>query len=326
MTAQTFSNSAQTTLSALANAGDASISVASATGFPTTTPYTILVDSEYLLVTSGAGTTTWGVTRAQEGSSAGTHVLGATVTQVVTLAGLNSLNDSFWPSMGVSGLTGAVQPSRYVGATTSGAPGSGTFAVGDVVVDRTGSLWTCYAAGSPGSFIRSDGFLGNTTFGIATASWTSPTIPAGWSTIEIDLFLRGDTAATGTAVQVQANGDTGTNYDYELLSYQGTGNTTVSGVEGHGVAFMRLVDMPAATGPAKSFAGARITVPNYVDATHDKVFFAQTAIALVYSAGNAFVYGASGWWHGTSAALTSIKLTPAAGSFAAGSSFTTRLR
>lgn len=51
------------------------------------------------------------------------------------------------------GLTGAVQAARFVGATTSGAPASGTFAVGDFVVDRTGTMWLCTVAGSPGTWV-----------------------------------------------------------------------------------------------------------------------------------------------------------------------------
>jgi hypothetical protein len=51
-----------------------------------------------------------------------------------------------------TGLTGATAASRYVGATTSGAPLTGTFAVGDFVVDRTGSFWICTTAGTPGTW------------------------------------------------------------------------------------------------------------------------------------------------------------------------------
>jgi copper chaperone CopZ len=52
----------------------------------------------------------------------------------------------------VSGLTGAVSASRYVGATTSGAPASGTFAVGDYVVAQDGAIFVCTTAGTPGTF------------------------------------------------------------------------------------------------------------------------------------------------------------------------------
>jgi hypothetical protein len=56
-----------------------------------------------------------------------------------------------------TGLTGATAVSRYVGATASGAPVSGTFAVGDFVIDRSGSAWVCTVAGSPGTWVQMAG-------------------------------------------------------------------------------------------------------------------------------------------------------------------------
>ena len=153
MAAYQFSNNAQTTLANICNSGDTSINVVSATGFPTATPYSILIDTELLLVTSGASTTTWGVSRAQEGTAAATHAPAATVTQLVTDAGLNSLNQAYYPYWGVSGLTGASLASRYVGATGAAPPGSGTFAVGDIVVIQSGGIGVCVGAGTPGTWV-----------------------------------------------------------------------------------------------------------------------------------------------------------------------------
>jgi hypothetical protein len=51
-----------------------------------------------------------------------------------------------------AGLTGATAASRYVGATSSGAPVSGAFAAGDFIIDRTGLKWVCTAAGTPGTW------------------------------------------------------------------------------------------------------------------------------------------------------------------------------
>ena len=53
-----------------------------------------------------------------------------------------------------TGLTGATAASRYVGATASGAPVSGTFAVGDYVVDQSGKVWICTAAGTSGTWTQ----------------------------------------------------------------------------------------------------------------------------------------------------------------------------
>lgn len=49
-------------------------------------------------------------------------------------------------------LTGAVAATRFVGGTTSGAPTTGTFAVGDFVIDQTGLVWICTALGTPGTW------------------------------------------------------------------------------------------------------------------------------------------------------------------------------
>lgn len=53
----------------------------------------------------------------------------------------------------VSGLTGATGSSpRFVGGTTTGAPASGTFALGDYVVTEDGNIYVCTTAGSPGTW------------------------------------------------------------------------------------------------------------------------------------------------------------------------------
>lgn len=56
-------------------------------------------------------------------------------------------------NISAAGLTGATAASRYVGATASGAPTSGTFAVGDFIIDQTGIMWICTAAGTPGTWV-----------------------------------------------------------------------------------------------------------------------------------------------------------------------------
>ena len=61
------------------------------------------------------------------------------------------------PAHIASGLTGATAASRYVGATAGGAPASGTFAVGDFIIDQTGKVWICMSAGTPGTWTQSSG-------------------------------------------------------------------------------------------------------------------------------------------------------------------------
>jgi hypothetical protein len=69
---------ASTTLSTALTATQTTITVASASGFPTST-FNIRIDDEFMTVTAGFGTTTWTVTRGAKGSTATTHVTGQTV-------------------------------------------------------------------------------------------------------------------------------------------------------------------------------------------------------------------------------------------------------
>ena len=55
-------------------------------------------------------------------------------------------------AIGATGLPGATAASRHAGATTSGAPTTGTFAVGDYVVDQTGAMYVCTVSGTPGTW------------------------------------------------------------------------------------------------------------------------------------------------------------------------------
>jgi len=59
--------------------------------------------------------------------------------------------------LSTQGLPGAVAASRWMGGTTSGAPVSGTFLVGDFVVDQSGKMWICVTAGTPGSWTAGSG-------------------------------------------------------------------------------------------------------------------------------------------------------------------------
>jgi hypothetical protein len=73
--------SPSTTLAAGMTTTQTSITVASASGFPTVAPYLVEIDSELLLVNAGVGTTTWTVKRGQMGTTSASHSAAATVTQ-----------------------------------------------------------------------------------------------------------------------------------------------------------------------------------------------------------------------------------------------------
>ncbi|HET9324750.1 MAG TPA: hypothetical protein VFO03_12800 [Gaiellaceae bacterium] len=69
---------ASTTLSGAITTNQTTVSVASASGFPSS-QFKIRIDDEVMTVTAGFGTTTWTVTRGSSGTTAASHVTGQTV-------------------------------------------------------------------------------------------------------------------------------------------------------------------------------------------------------------------------------------------------------
>jgi hypothetical protein len=69
---------ANTTLSSALTATATTVTVNSASGFPTSS-FLIRIDDEFMTVTAGFGSTTWTVTRGTNGSTASTHVANQTV-------------------------------------------------------------------------------------------------------------------------------------------------------------------------------------------------------------------------------------------------------
>jgi len=106
------------------------------------------------------------------------------------------------PAVVVSGLTGAASASRYVGATTSGAPASGTFLKGDFIIDQTGLLWVCTTAGSPGTWTKASLTLDGTAsdiqaLGTQAAGGTGKAADAGHVHPTTGLVVKAGSTMTG---------------------------------------------------------------------------------------------------------------------------------
>lgn len=134
------------------------------------------------------------------------------------------------------GLTGATAASRYVGGTTTGAPSSGTFAVGDFIVAQDGFVWVCTTAGTPGTW-RRQGPLPGTTTGY-TAGTTDPA--SGFLT---------DGRAISRTTYATAFGVTGTAFGV------GDGATTYNIPDKRSRVWMGADNMGTATGAASRASG-----------------------------------------------------------------------
>jgi type II secretory pathway pseudopilin PulG len=141
-----FRGDATTTLAgAITSSTATSITVSSAAAFPATGEFRIQIDGELLFVTAGAGTTTWTVVRGTSGTTAATHVAGATVTLKarvdVVACGTEPCTTSV-PTQTVTGADGkSYRIDTYmtwqVATNLSGTPGRNVKLVTLVVRDST---------------------------------------------------------------------------------------------------------------------------------------------------------------------------------------------
>jgi hypothetical protein len=109
-------------------------------------------------------------------------IQGAVAALVTDMAAFPSLSEANTfllaqtaPEIIVSGKTGASQPFEMAGATSSGAPVSGTFVTGDVILSLADGKWyTCTAGGTPGTWTTPSG-SGNITSAETLAITGTPT-------------------------------------------------------------------------------------------------------------------------------------------------------
>jgi len=140
---------ANTTITGALTASATTVTVASATGFPSSA-FVIRVDDEFMTVTAGFGTTTWTVTRGSNGSTATTHVSGQTLEWKTPSSGEIAWNNTT-KTLTISGTIYIDGSAKISNGSVNSYNGygtiylSGTFLVG-------GSMCAAIAAGGGCNF------------------------------------------------------------------------------------------------------------------------------------------------------------------------------
>jgi hypothetical protein len=123
-----------------------------------------------------------------------------------------------------TGTPGATAASRYVGATTSGAPAAGNFQVGDFVIAQDGHIFICTVAGTPGTWVDAGSygaggggvtsFIGRTGVVVAVnGDYTTALVPDSLNkryVTDAQLVVIGNTSGTNTGDQTSVSGNAGT--------------------------------------------------------------------------------------------------------------------
>jgi hypothetical protein len=163
-----------------------------------------------------------------------------------------------------------------------------------------------------------DQLLSGTQATFDTNTILSGNIPSTYTHLSFELYARLTSAFTNDVVRMQLNGDTAGNYDEAHEQGSASGGLIASGA--HADIAATIGNFPGSAAPASRFGTSSLRMPNYKETTGMKAWTASNALIRGTLDADIFAIFFSGLWRSTSA-VTRIVLTPASGSFAAGSRF-----
>jgi hypothetical protein len=126
--------------------------------------------------------------------STGTSLAAQDINQLTNLLTGVDQGTQVTVSNAIASLTpGCMSPSRYVGGTTSGAPVSGTFLAGDMVIAQDGFVWVCVTGGTPGTWYRngSGNYRARATQAVAQ-TLTSRSSQTGFDVLNVNTVATGE--------------------------------------------------------------------------------------------------------------------------------------
>ena len=156
--------------------------------------------------------------------------------------------------------------------------------------------------------------LGSSILGSDTATITFSSISGSYRSLLLVFDGRSNAAVTSTTVGVQFNGDTAANYYWQRMRGN---NATSSAAATAGGTSIQVGFINGTTTAAGIISGFELLIPSYSATTFQKVLHTLSPHREGTAATTTYIESYGGWWAST-AAITSITLTPASGSFLTG--------
>lgn len=178
-----------------------------------------------------------------------------------------------------------------------------------ITIDDGADTITIAASGGGGGDILIERYVAGGT----DASKTF-TIPSGHTALKIKAVGR-TTNSSAQNLLLRLNGDTGSNYVWQLVQ---AANTAATGVTSTGTTSLIVGTLPGSADTTSSPGVSETTLFRYTDTTFHKAVHGTHYTTTNTSTSNQIVRTHGGTWRST-AAVTSMTLFPGAGNFAAGS-------
>lgn len=279
----------------------------------------------------GGGTGAAGI--AFGASAAGNNASNNGFANVATVPVTDANGTNSWSSTSNAVINGALKNNNLAG---SGSRCIHTDASGNITASSTdcGTVTSLTTTGTSGAATLTSGVLNIPNYGAAgggaltqiaqsVAGGSSgvisfTTISGGFSTLQLQCFGRSSTSAAVTNVLVTFNSDTTSgHYHYQYAFWNNTTPTSANVTNGTN---MLLANVPAATATTNAAGSFAFNIPGYAGTT----FFKQiTDTGNYFNSGspNPEYFVGGGEWQST-AAVTRIDLTLAAGNWVSGSTCT----
>jgi hypothetical protein len=167
-------------------------------------------------------------------------------------------------------------------------------------------------------FAKGVGAIYDSVLGAPAASIDITGIVANYAHLEIEIYARGDTAATSTTILARFNNDSTAIYNTQNLQ---AANTTVTAAGALNAAQLTVGTMPAANAPVNHMGACRMLVPYYTGASGYKTMLGLSYFETADTAAGQAIYYTGGIWK-SAVAINRITLLPGAGNFIAASRVT----